>query len=157
VLKPPGFQLSLHLLGNKSEVSPTVYQSIFNELLSQYDSYTRIFTDGSKNGELVNFLSGRSQNTTGTGHGTSVYRQSSPVPFWLSLVPAKSSKLRPLTVLIAEILCRVHVLLSGGTSVVFMWVSSHVGLAGNSAAINAAKAALQLPVSDLTIPHLDYK
>jgi len=26
VLKPPGFQLSLHLLGNKSEVSPTVYQ-----------------------------------------------------------------------------------------------------------------------------------
>jgi len=35
VLKPPEFQLSLHLLGNKSEVSPTVYQSTFNELLSQ--------------------------------------------------------------------------------------------------------------------------
>jgi len=35
VLKPPGFQLSLHRLGNKSEFSPTVYQSKFNELLSQ--------------------------------------------------------------------------------------------------------------------------
>jgi len=29
VLRPPGFQLSLHLLGSKSEVSPTVYQSKF--------------------------------------------------------------------------------------------------------------------------------
>jgi len=37
VLKPPGFQLSLHLLGNKLEVSPTVYQSKFNEIISQYD------------------------------------------------------------------------------------------------------------------------
>jgi len=53
VLKPPGFQLSLHLLGSKSEVSPTVYQSKFNELLSQYDGYTCIFTDESKSGEAV--------------------------------------------------------------------------------------------------------
>jgi len=30
---------------------------------------------------------------------------------------------------ISEILCLVHDLLSGGTSVVFMWVPSHVGLA----------------------------
>jgi len=43
----------LHLLGNKSEVSPTVYQSKFNELLSQYDGYTHIFTYGSKSGEAV--------------------------------------------------------------------------------------------------------
>jgi len=50
VLKPSGFQLSLHLLGNKLEVSPTVYQSKFNEFLSQYDGYTRIFTDVSKSG-----------------------------------------------------------------------------------------------------------
>jgi len=40
-------------LGNKSEVSPAVYQSKFNELLSQYDDDTRIFTDGSKIGEAV--------------------------------------------------------------------------------------------------------
>jgi len=58
--------------------------------------------------------------------------------------------------LIAEILCRVHGLISVGSSVVFMWVSGHVGLAGNSAADSAAKAALLLPVS-LTVPHSDYK
>jgi len=33
VLKPPGFELYLHLLGNKSEGSSTVYQSKLNELL----------------------------------------------------------------------------------------------------------------------------
>jgi len=47
----------------------------------------------------------------------------------------------------------MHGLLSRGTSIVFMWVASHVGLAGNLAADNAAKAALLLPVSNLTVPH----
>jgi len=59
--------------------------------------------------------------------------------------------------LIAEILCRVHRLISYGYSVVFMWVPSHVGLAVNSAADSAAKDALLLPVSNLTVPHSDYK
>jgi len=46
-----------------------------------------------------------------------------------------------------EILCRVHSLLSGGTSVAFiafMWVSSHVGLAGNLVVDIAADVALLL-------------
>ena len=42
-LKPASFEFSLHLLGNKSEVTPNVYQSSFNELASQYDGFTRIF------------------------------------------------------------------------------------------------------------------
>jgi len=59
--------------------------------------------------------------------------------------------------LIAEILCRVHVLISDGSSVVFMWVPGHVGLAGNSAADSAAEDALFLAVSSLTVTHSDYK
>jgi len=46
-----------------------------------------------------------------------------------------------------KILCCLHGLLSGGISVVFL---SHVGLASNSAADIAAKAALLLPVSNFT-------
>ena len=52
-LKAASFEFSLHLLGNKSEVTPNVYQTTFNELVSQYDGYTRIFTDGYQIGEAV--------------------------------------------------------------------------------------------------------
>jgi len=51
--------------------------------------------------------------------------------------------------LIAGILCRVHGLISDGSSVVFMWVAGHVGLAGNSALDSAAKAALYTSASVL--------
>jgi len=114
----PGFQLSLHLLGNKSKVTPSVYQSKFNELLSHYDGYTRIFTDGSKSGQTVGSAAivasrlckkrlpnnssifsaeARGILLTLARHDTPVYWQSVSVSFWLSFVPAKSSKSRPFT------------------------------------------------------------
>ena len=40
-------------LGSKSEVSPTLYEALLNELLSDYYNYTQIFTDGSKIGEVA--------------------------------------------------------------------------------------------------------
>ena len=59
--------------------------------------------------------------------------------------------------LIAEVLCCSHEILFSGTRLVFMWVPSHVGLAGNSApTLHAAKAALLMPVSNLTLPYSDY-
>ena len=59
--------------------------------------------------------------------------------------------------LISDILCRVHVLLSRGAQVAFMWVPiSHVGLVSNSAADIAAKAALLLPISNLPVPPSDF-
>ena len=57
--------------------------------------------------------------------------------------------------LIADILCRVHILLSRSTQVASIWVPCHVRLAGNSAADIAAKAALLLPISNLPAPPSD--
>jgi len=59
-----------------------------------------------------------------------------------------------MNVQIVEILWGVYGILSGGTSVVFRWVPSHVGVAGDSN--NAEKAALLIPVSNLTIGLSDY-
>ena len=55
--------------------------------------------------------------------------------------------------LIAEILYGIHEMLLSGARLVFMWVPSHVG---NSAADTAAKAALLMPVINLTLPYSDY-
>ena len=58
--------------------------------------------------------------------------------------------------LMAEVLCYIHKLLHAGATIVFIWVPSHVGLAGNSAADTAAKAAVLMPLSNLTLPYSDY-
>ena len=176
MMKAPDYQLSMHTLGSKSEVSPTVFQSKFNELLNQYDGYTRIFTDGSKIGELVGaaaLVSSRVHNKRLPNNASIFSAEARGILLALgmfrrhqggkllflcdSLSCLQSLQKRDLShPLIAEILCGVHRLLSCGTEVVFMWVPSHVGLAGNSEADTAAKAALMLPMSHLTVPHSDY-
>jgi ribonuclease HI len=50
---------------------------------------------------------------------------------------------------------RVHYLLSDGRNITFMWLPSHVGLAGNVAVDAAAKAALTLPPAASVIPYSD--
>jgi len=62
--------------------------------------------------------------------------------FLTPVVSVKSSKRDLSHPLIAEILCRVRGLLSVSFRFVFMWIPNHVGLAGNSVADIAAKAAL---------------
>ena len=58
--------------------------------------------------------------------------------------------------MIAEVLCCINKMLLAGARLVFMWVPNHVGLAGNSAADTAAKAAVLMPISNLTLPYSDY-
>jgi len=136
-------------------------QSNFNELLSQYVGYTRNFTDGSKSGEAVGSaaivasqlcekrLPINSSIFSAEARGILLaldmkHRSTGSQLLFLSdsLSCLQSLQNRDRShPLIAEILCHVHGLLSDGSSVVFMWIPGHVGLAGNSVADIAAKNA----------------
>jgi len=149
----------------------TVYQSKFNELLSQYDVYTRIFADGSKSGEAVESaaivasrvckkrLPNNSSIFSAEARGIllaldMILRSTDSQLLFLSdsYVPAKSSKSRPLT----PYYCRDFVSRAWSN---IKWFQSclYVGLAGNLAVDSAAKDALLPPVSNVTVPHSDYK
>ena len=175
-LKAPEYQFSLSLLGSKSEVSPTLYETKLNELLSVYDGFTKIFTDGSKIGEAAGaaaVLAPRVSNKRLPNHSSIFTAETRAILLALELAQRSSSNQflilcdslsclqsmrnrgmsRPL---IAEVLCCIHKMLLTGATLVFLWVPSHVGLAGNSAADTAAKAAVLMPISSLTLPYSDY-
>ena len=59
--------------------------------------------------------------------------------------------------LILEILEKLHEKLLSGYDITFVWVPSHIGIAGNMAADATAKAAVRLAVSNSPIPYSDLK
>jgi ribonuclease HI len=54
---------------------------------------------------------------------------------------------------IVKILDRLHKLLSTGVCITFVWVPSHIGIAGNTAADATAKSGLCLQISNSLIPY----
>ena len=54
LLQPPGFDYTLYNMGTKLDTPPDQYLSAYHELISEkYEDYTKIFTDGSKQGNAV--------------------------------------------------------------------------------------------------------
>jgi kelch-like protein 2/3 len=176
LLEPPQFIYSLHDLGNKSETPPYIFHSKLDEILSVFDGYTRLYTDGSKDGPavasaavsgtrvFVKRLPNHSSIFSAEAHAIllalNVMEQSAVDRFVLltdSLSCLQSIENRKLNhPLILEILNRLHQIISLGKHVVFVWLPSHVGLAGNTAADASAKAALCLPEADAPVPFSDY-
>jgi hypothetical protein len=53
MLQPPEFIFDLHLIGSKSETPSYVFHTGLNQILSNFDGFTRLYTDGSKDGPSV--------------------------------------------------------------------------------------------------------
>jgi hypothetical protein len=53
LLLKPNFDYSLYNVGTKSKTAPAEFLSSYNELLSLYQGYENIFTDGSKQGIVL--------------------------------------------------------------------------------------------------------
>jgi ribonuclease HI len=177
LLRAAQFDLSLHEIGSKSDVSPDVFRSRFNESISVFDGYSRIYTDGSKEDAavaaaavtesvvLVKRLPDHSSIFSAEARAIllaldaaeqSTYDRFVVLSDSLSCLQAiQNRKLTNMSIL--EIVSRVHELIARGKKVAFMWLPSHVGVGGNSAADAAAKAALSLAASAVPVPFTDFQ
>jgi ribonuclease HI len=139
--------------------------------------YTRIYTDGSKDGAAVAAaaVSQTMNRSCRLPNNSSIFSaEASAILLAVDIIKSTtdnkfaifSDSLSCLQAIqnkrwdnpiILNILNSVHKLIITGTYVVFIWLPSHVGIQGNTDADTAAKAALSLPVSGRKVPHTDFK
>ena len=171
------FIYDLHRLGSKNDISPDVFRCKLNELLSAFDCYERIYTDGSKDGPRVAAAAiwRRGPLVRRLPDGASIFSgEACAVLLALDVVERYDlDKVLILTdslsclqgienrhftnPLILDIIVRIHHLISGGCEIKFIWLPSHMGVPGNTAVDGAAKAALNLPASATPVPWSDFK
>ena len=170
------FVFELHHLGAKGNVPPNIYLSKLNELLDVFTGHHRVFTDGSKDGDKVGAaavcngekrsvrLPDRSSIFSAEAHAIllalDIIQHSSHKKFIIlsdSLSCLQSIQNMNLhNPLILNICNRIHKLITSGNSICFIWIPSHIGISGNTLADSEAKSALQLPVTNLPVPHTDF-
>ena len=164
-------------IGNKSTISPEVLKQHFFGLLETYRDFVPIYTDGSKEGDQVAAAMVQRQTSVKSrlpAHSSIFSAEAKAILLALNFIEDHDSNrfvifsdslscLQAIhsskwtSPLIREILEKCHFLSLHDKEVHFCWVPSHVGIPGNERADAAAKAALQLAISELRIPHTDYK
>jgi len=178
-IKTPIFIYTLHTIGNKADTPPHGFHAKFNELLSVFEDYMHIYTDGSKDGATV----GAAAVTKGQimvrrlpDHASIFSAEAQAILLALDIAN-QSAQTKVLIMsdslsclqsienrnhqnpIILQVLTNLHHLLSSGKKIFMMWLPSHIGLTGNSAADAAAKAALRLQPqpSGVFVPYSDFK
>ena len=172
---PPKVILDLHK-NKKSEVDSHIFKTEFLEIKSAYKHFMSIYTDGSKQDEKVacavispNFtdsirLPDNSSIFTAEAKAIDIalyhIRDQPEKQFIIysdSLSVLKSLKnLDHRNPLIQQIF-RKYYYLSSFKEIVFCWLPSHTNIRGNELADLEAKSALSLSITNLKIPHSDFK
>ncbi|MEE9605315.1 MAG: reverse transcriptase domain-containing protein [Candidatus Scalindua sp.] len=158
---------SLADIGNKLENSNTLL-CLAREILSHFEDYTQVFTDGSKIEKFSSaafYVKNLQIRKSFKLNSISIYKaelfailqaliwlESSNIQQTLivsdslsSLVSIKEQFSKASPALILKILLSLHRLISSGKDVKMLWVPSHIGIAGNECADMLAKEALNQP------------
>jgi ribonuclease HI len=172
LFRAPGFVYTN--LDTKSNTSPDIYLSLYIKLVSE--NCDKIFTDGSKQGicvaaaavspdkvpvkRLPNHAPILSAEAIAVLLALDIISQSTKQHFLFlsdSLSCVYAVENRNLVNPLVEMLERVQQQLHVDRRIFFVWVPSHIGIAGNTAVDAAAKAGVSLPISNAEIPHTDFK
>jgi ribonuclease HI len=159
-----------------SNTSPDLYLSLNIKLVTEnYEGYHKIFTDGSKQGICI--------AAAAVSHDKVLVKRlpnlasifsAKAIAILLALVISQSTEQHFLILsdslscviavenrnlenpVVVEILERVNQQLHLDFRITFVWVPSHIGIAGNATANAVAKAGVSLAISNTEIPHTDF-
>ena len=176
-LTPPDVNLSISN-NKKADTSPDIYLSKFQEVKAMLHEHEPIYTDGSKRGDRA------AAAAVMNGHAyierlpdkASIFSAELHAVF-LALDHVETSDKDKFVIftdsqsclqsikgqewknpLVQRILERLDTLLKElNKIIVFCWIPSHIGIKGNEAADAAAKAGLDLRVTDMQLPYTDFK
>jgi ribonuclease HI len=163
--------------GNKASVSSEILKQKFCILVSKYQDFCRIYTDGSKEGSQVAAAMVHKRTSLQCrlpDHASIFSAEAKAILLALGFIEDFNStrfvifsdslsclqairNAKWSNPLIRDILERCHFLSLFGKDIHLCWVPSHVGISGNERADASAKCALQMEISDCRIPHTDYK
>jgi ribonuclease HI len=176
-LSKPRVLFDIRTESTKADTPDWIFHYKYREIRNTFQTYLPIFTDGSKDGDktgCATILPSRvlSQRLP---DGASIYTAELHAIVnaleHISRAPnnqfilfsdsmsalqaiANSDVDHPLTL---DVLEKHHTLNTKGKQIIFCWLPSHIGIAGNSKADEAAKATLQLPTAAGKIPYTDLK
>ena len=171
-------QVFLHLTKHKkADTDASVFRNDFFEFKSRYPNYSCFYTDGSKDKDRVASAAICKQKELSErlpGEASIYTAEVRAILLALKEIERSNRKnfiifsdsLSTLQALsncdlghpyILEVLNKLTQLHLNHFDIIFCWVPSHVGLAGNERADSAAKEALNLPLRPCGIPHTDFK
>ena len=165
---------------NKASTSNDIFQSEFKEMVSKYEDYTKIYTDGSKQNEKVAAAAVTPFGTSSfkLPDGASIYSaEVKAITRALDLIERSertefmilSDSLSVLQVidsqetknpLVSRMLNLIQNIYTQNKSLVFCWIPSHCGISGNEEADRAAKDAVNDATKEISpyfkLPCSDY-
>ena len=175
-INKPKLLFDLHS-GKKSETSSIIMKSNFQELKSHYMDYKHIYTDGSKDDMKVGcaVVSDDFSETMRIPDGSSIFTaEAKAIDLALDLIADCETSNKfiifsdSLSVLKSldhtssknpqiQKLLEKHHELSELNEIVYCWIPSHIGIAGNESVDQKAKDSLNFNPTNFTIPYANFK